>query len=104
MEEKSGISQKLLADTVISAAPSPAVAAGRTDAKAKRHAAKAKNKRKSKRMRVIEGGARKRPPDVKDHIAQQLKAVYDDILKQPVPARFMDLLHELASKSKLDGE
>jgi hypothetical protein len=49
-------------------------------------------------MRVIEGGSRKRSPDLNDHLGRQLKAVYDDVLRQPVPSRFTDLLRELASK------
>jgi hypothetical protein len=104
MEENCGTSKKLRADTAISAVPAPGAPGGGAVRKAKRRAKSAKNNPKSEQMRVIDGGARKRPPDVKDHIGQQLKAIYDDILKQPVPARFMDLLHELASKSKLDGE
>ena len=54
---------------------------------------------RSEQMHVIEGGGRQRAPDVKDHIGRQLKAVYDDVLRQPVPSRFMDLLQELAAKS-----
>lgn len=106
MEENSGTSKKLRADTSASAVPAPGTPARRAGRKAKHRtkaADSAKNDAKSEPMRVIEGGARKRSPDIKDHIGQQLKAVYDDILKQPVPARFTDLLRELASKSKMDG-
>jgi hypothetical protein len=39
--------------------------------------------------------AKKRVPDVKDHIARQLRALYDDVAGQPVPDRFMDLLNRL---------
>jgi hypothetical protein len=107
MEENSGTSKKLRAETIISVVPVAGSATGQADRKAKRHAIgaeKTKNDPKNEQMRVIEGGARKRPPDVKDHIGQQLKAIYDDVLRQPVPARFLDLLQELASKSKAEGK
>jgi hypothetical protein len=108
MEEKSRTNEKLCADTVISGAAAPGAPAGGAERKAKPRANGGKKAQKcdsnSKQMRVIEGGARKRPPDVKDHIGLQLKAIYDDVLKQPVPARFTDLLQELASKSKTAGK
>jgi hypothetical protein len=31
------------------------------------------------------------------HIGRQLKAIYDDVLNQPIPARFLDLLGELGA-------
>ncbi|MET0313024.1 MAG: NepR family anti-sigma factor [Hansschlegelia sp.] len=37
-------------------------------------------------------------PDVQDHIGRQLRAGYTDILNQPVPSRFMELLAELDKK------
>lgn len=37
-------------------------------------------------------------PNIQAHLGRRLKAVYDDVLRQPVPDRFADLL------SKLDGE
>lgn len=33
--------------------------------------------------------------DVHSYIARQLRAVYDDIARQPVPDRFLDLLRRL---------
>ena len=32
---------------------------------------------------------------VQDHIGRQLRAVYDDLLNQPVPDRFLELLEQL---------
>lgn len=47
--------------------------------------------------------SRRRPPksgasvqmQVQDHIGRQLRAVYDDLLSQPVPDRFLELLDQL---------
>ena len=41
---------------------------------------------------------RKRPPNVKDHIGRQLRALYDEVASQPVPDRFMELLDRLDVK------
>lgn len=48
-------------------------------------------------------GSRRRSPksgasvqmQVQDHIGRQLRAVYDDLLSQPVPDRFLELLDQL---------
>lgn len=107
MEENSGTKKKLRAHKVVSVVPAPEPPEGRPDSKTMRHAVGAETAEQDvneEPMRVIEGGARKRAPDVKDHIGRQLKAVYDDVLNQPVPSRFMDLLHELASKPKADNK
>ena len=39
----------------------------------------------------------KRTPgvDVQAYIGRQLRAVYDDVAKQPVPERFLDLMKQL---------
>ncbi len=38
----------------------------------------------------------KRPGvDVQAYIGRQLRAVYDDVAKQPVPERFLDLMKQL---------
>lgn len=48
-----------------------------------------------------EPGAEKEPgkpallPQVQDHIGRQLRAVYDDVLQQPVPDRFRELMEKL---------
>ena len=34
-------------------------------------------------------------PQVQDHIGRQRRAVYDDILQQPVPDRFKELMDKL---------
>jgi hypothetical protein len=70
------------------------------EAKAKRGSTNTVPEPRGEQMQVIEGGGRQRAPDVKDHIGRQLKAVYDDMLRQPVPSRFTDLLQELAAKSE----
>ncbi len=33
--------------------------------------------------------------DVQAYIGRQLRAVYDDVAKQPVPERFLDLMKQL---------
>ena len=44
--------------------------------------------------------------NVEGHIGKQLKAVYDDVLNQPIPDRFLDLLSQLEAKtgSKESGD
>jgi hypothetical protein len=46
-------------------------------------------------------------PEIADQIGLQLRSVYDDILAQPVPGRFLDLLRQLEgsseSRSSKDG-
>ena len=36
-------------------------------------------------------------PDVSEQIGRQLRTVYNDVLAQPVPDRFLDLLKDLDS-------
>lgn len=38
-------------------------------------------------------------PDIAHQIGLQLRSLYDDVLAQPVPARFLDLLSELEKDS-----
>jgi len=38
-------------------------------------------------------------PQVQDHIGRQLRAVYDDLLSQPVPDRFKELMDKLDKKT-----
>jgi hypothetical protein len=45
------------------------------------------------------GSAKKRSPNVKDHIGRQLRALYDVVAAQPVPDRFMELLNRLDAKN-----
>lgn len=37
---------------------------------------------------------------VQDHIGRQLRAVYDDVLNQPVPDRLLELLDQLDREKK----
>lgn len=37
---------------------------------------------------------------IQQQIEESLKRVYDDALKEPVPARFQDLLNQLRSQNK----
>ena len=34
-------------------------------------------------------------PQIQDHIGRQLRSIYDEILNQPVPDRFRDLMDRL---------
>ena len=43
-------------------------------------------------------------PDISDQIGRQLRSVYNDILAQPVPDRFLDLLKDLDGIPGLPGE
>lgn len=38
-------------------------------------------------------------PQVQDHIGRQLRAVYDDLLNQPVPDQFKELMDKLDKKT-----
>src|SRR5579885_1047985 len=40
---------------------------------------------------------------IADQTAQQLRCIYHDVLKQPIPDRFVDLLRELESKPASQG-
>jgi hypothetical protein len=51
-------------------------------------------------IEVIEGGGVKPGPNVKAYIERQLKSVYDDVLNQPIPDRFLDLLNGLGRKKE----
>jgi len=46
------------------------------------------------------------PPNVPidEHIGRHLKAIYDDVLNQPIPDRFLDLLNQLGDESPGDEE
>lgn len=39
------------------------------------------------------------PANIEVHIGRQLKAIYDDVLNQPIPDRFLDLLSKLEEKT-----
>ncbi|MCI0598930.1 MAG: hypothetical protein L0Y50_04150 [Beijerinckiaceae bacterium] len=38
--------------------------------------------------------------EIADQIGLQLRSIYDDVLAQPVPGRFLDLLRQLESTSR----
>jgi hypothetical protein len=48
---------------------------------------------------MVESGKKNKapalPPDVQVKIGEKLKALYDDVVRQPVPDRFRDLLSQL---------
>jgi hypothetical protein len=41
-------------------------------------------------------------PQIQDHIGRQLRAIYEDLLSQPVPDRFAELLEKLDRKPQDD--
>lgn len=41
----------------------------------------------------------KRKPSIQDHIGQELRAMYDEVLQQPIPDRFLELLEALDKKA-----
>jgi hypothetical protein len=55
-------------------------------------------------MQVIESGAEKSTPSVKTYIERQLKSVYDDVLNQPIPDRFLNLLDALEERVTPAGD
>ena len=42
---------------------------------------------------------RRSKPEIADQIGMQLRSIYDDVVAQPVPGRFLDLLQELERAS-----
>lgn len=55
-------------------------------------------------MTQRKGGAMQLDTDVQAHIGRQLRAGYTDILNQPVPDRFLELLAELDQRQDRDEE
>ena len=45
------------------------------------------------------GGEKPGAADVQAYIGRQLRAVYDDVVKQPIPDRFLALLEQLEAKT-----
>lgn len=39
------------------------------------------------------------PGDIQSHIGRQLRSLYDSVVQQPVPDRFLELLSKLDEKS-----
>jgi len=53
--------------------------------------------KKNAKMKKIPAGPAK--PLVSDLIGQRLRTYYDEVAKQPVPDRFLDLLNQLEANS-----
>lgn len=47
-------------------------------------------------------GGRLGATDVQAYIGRQLRAVYDDVVKQPIPDRFLDLMRQLEAQGSKD--
>ncbi len=58
-------------------------------------AAQALPEKAAEQMQFIEDGPTLTAPNVKVYIERQLKSVYDDVLNQPIPDRFLELLNAL---------
>ena len=100
MDDKTGTRKK---PSAISARPAVRPVGGRgASASAAAHAqnqsarpAEGDLQPRAKNMQVIESGGANSAPNVKTYIERQLKSVYDDVLNQPIPDRFLDLLKAL---------
>lgn len=93
MDEKTGTRKK---PSAISARPAVRPAAGRpAPASSVAPQIQGAAQPRAENMQVIEGGGAKPGPNVKTYIERQLKSVYDDVLNQPIPDRFLDLLNAL---------
>ncbi len=55
-------------------------------------------------IHVADNGTAKSGPSVKTYIERQLKSVYDDVLNQPIPDRFLDLLDTLEARVTPAGD
>lgn len=93
MDDKTGTRKK---PSAISARPAVRPVAGRSaPASAAAPQTQGAAQPRAENMQVIEGGGAKPGPNVKTYIERQLKSVYDDVLNQPIPDRFLDLLNAL---------
>jgi hypothetical protein len=59
--------------------------------------------RSASSLATAAGGGGRLDPRVRHHIGKKIKAVYDEVLDEPVPDRFLSLLDELARKER-EGE
>jgi hypothetical protein len=66
-----------------------------------------KNKDKTMRMESHSGpGGGGTPPidrGIQTEIGKQLRAIYDDVVNEPVPSKFMELLEQLERSSTRKG-
>jgi hypothetical protein len=49
---------------------------------------------------LADRGVGRLDPRVRTHIGRKIKAVYDEVLQEPVPDRFLNLLDELSKKER----
>ena len=67
-----------------------------------------KKTRNSKKMAgklpVLSPSSAKAEPQIQDLIGRRLKAYYDDVVNEPVPDRFVELLNRLEAKSSTKSE
>jgi len=102
MDDKTGTRKK---PSAISARPAVRSAGGRaTPASAAAPQTQGAVQPRAENMQVIEGGGAKTGPNVKTYIERQLKSVYDDMLNQPIPDRFLDLLNSLDGPAAGDAK
>ena len=50
-----------------------------------------------------EGGKANIEPRIQTEIGKHLRAIYDDVISEPVPSKFMDLLEQLERSSGKKG-
>ncbi len=50
-----------------------------------------------------EGGKGGVDPRIQNEIGKHLRAIYDDVISEPVPSKFMDLLEQLERSSGKKG-
>ena len=52
---------------------------------------------------MTEGGKANVDPRIQTEIGKHLRAIYDDVISEPVPSKFMDLLEKLERSSRQKG-
>ena len=67
-----------------------------------------KNKNEGKKMRTASQGSSARDrttidPRIQVEIGKHLRAVYDDVINEPVPDKFMELLQKLEQSATRKG-
>lgn len=55
---------------------------------------------RTERQGWSEGGKANIDPRIQTEIGKHLRAVYDDVISEPVPSKFMDLLEALERSSR----
>lgn len=97
MDDKTGTRKKPSAISARPAVRSPGTRGQAASAAVQQAAVQApgETEPRADTMQVIDGGGTKSGPNVRSYIERQLKSVYDDVLNQPIPDRFLDLLNAL---------